>query len=198
MKLEVDALTYTYGDGTRVGPLSLSAECGILHLRGLNGAGKSTLMRVLGGMLPASSGSVRLGGLDPFVDHEVRAHIGAVAAASELPGFLTGAEAVARWAAFRGKAGWGGEEVLRGLDVPGRLRLDQMSSGQRRRAELAVALAGDPHLLLLDETFAHLDVQGVDWLVRTLEDGRHRRLVVLCHHGALPVTADAEVALASA
>lgn len=195
MRLEVQSLTHRYADGTQVGPLSFTASRGRVHLQGPNGAGKSTLMAVIGGVLPACGGYVRLDGCDPFVEHGVRARIGAVAAAPELPGFLSADEAARQWAAFRSVPSWDPTPVLQALDLPAGLPLGAMSSGQRRRAELVAALAGDPELLLLDETFAHLDAQGIDWLVNHLEGLRDDRVVVICHHGELPLSVDQVVPL---
>ncbi len=195
MKLEAHDLTYRYPDGTVVGPLTMTATAGVVHLAGPNGVGKSTLMRVLGGVLPAGDGQVRLDGRDPFADHAVRAHVGAASPEPELPGFLTAEEVVLQWAAFRGRASWDPAPLLDALALPPRLRLDQMSSGQRRRAELAGALAAEPFLLLLDEVFTHLDDAGVAWLVGELQARRDQRIVVLCHHGVLPLEADQTVEL---
>lgn len=195
MQLTAVDLGYRYPDGTRVGPLTLEVRSGIVHLQGPNGTGKSTLMAVLGGVLPATTGSVRLDGRDPFRDHGVRGRIGAVAATPELPAFLTAEQAARQWAALRGGPRWDPLPALQALALPQGLALGAMSSGQRRRAELVAALAGDPELLLLDETFAHLDDDGVGWLVERLEATRGEQVVVICHHGSLPLEADLQVLL---
>jgi hypothetical protein len=69
------------------------------------------------------------------------------------------------------------------------------SAGQRRKAELVCGLAGDPPVLLLDETFAHLDHQGCarpqDWLA----EWSRSRLIVLTHHGGAPVSVSATLAV---
>ncbi|MCO4745861.1 MAG: ATP-binding cassette domain-containing protein [Proteobacteria bacterium] len=198
MKLSVNDLRYRYPDGTTLGPLTLSATTGVVHLQGPNGSGKTTLLRVVGGVLEPSSGSVRLDGSDPFHHAPTRAHIGACAPAAELPGFLTATEAWRQWAAFRGAPSWNGAPLLAELDLPAHLRLDQMSSGQRRRAELIAALAGDPHLILLDETFTHLDDAGVHWLIDAIGRMRGQHLFVLSHHGELPLEADVTLTMPQA
>ncbi|TNE88877.1 MAG: ATP-binding cassette domain-containing protein [Deltaproteobacteria bacterium] len=190
MTLVLDHLGFAYPDGTAIGPVSLRADAGVVRLHGENGTGKSTLLRVIGGVLPASEGTVRLHGRDPFAEAPVRAHIGAVTADPELPPFLTATEAWQQWAAFRGKPDWDGASRLEALGLPPHLRLGHMSSGQRRRAELVAALAGDPSLLLLDETFTHLDDAGVAWLAAEIERGRAQRVVLLAHHGTPPVGID--------
>lgn len=198
MTLVINELTYVFPDSTVVGPLTFGADSGVVHISGANGSGKTTLMRALGGVLPASSGTVRLDGRDPFQDAAVRAHIGACSPSPELPGFLTATEAWQHWAAFRGRPDWDGQPLLDALDLPTTLRLDQMSSGQRRRAELISALAGDPHLILLDETFTHLDDAGVSWLIQRVQKMRHQHVVVMAHHGPLPLQADQTIHLAPA
>lgn len=198
MRLTATNLRFAYADGTVLGPLNLSADRGVVHISGVNGSGKTTLMRVLGGVLPKTLGTLDLDGHDPFEHAPTRAYIGACTPSPELPGFLTATETWRSWAAFRGKPDWQGGPFLEGLDLPANLRLDQMSSGQRRRAELVAALAGDPPVLLLDETFAHLDDAGVDWLITTIESLRGDRLILLAHHGTLSLTADQVIDLPSA
>lgn len=89
-------------------------------------------------------------------------------------------------AALRGAADWDGAALRDRLCVPGSLPLSHCSAGQRRRAELLAALAGDPRVLLLDETFAHLDDHGCEVLRGLVEEWRADGCVVLVHHGVPP------------
>jgi ATPase subunit of ABC transporter with duplicated ATPase domains len=65
------------------------------------------------------------------------------------------------------------------------------SAGQRRKAELICGLAGEPDVLLLDETFAHLDGESIELLAGWITEWATSRLILLTHHGELPVSADA-------
>ena len=76
--IEVANLTKRYAGRTAVNDISFTVARGeIVGLLGPNGAGKSTTMRVLSGFMPATSGTVRVAGLDVFHDSDrVRQHIG--------------------------------------------------------------------------------------------------------------------------
>src|SRR5262249_50831580 len=78
LMIEVENLTKRYAGHTAVSSISFSVGAGeIVGLLGPNGAGKSTTMRILSGFMPATSGTVRVAGLDVFRDSiEVRRRIG--------------------------------------------------------------------------------------------------------------------------
>ena len=193
--LDVNALTVTFNTGVTVGPLSLRRDRGVVWLRGANGSGKSTLLRCLCGERPASTGSVRIAGEDPFESPAVRARVSLVGTAAELPEYLTVDEAWRMMASLRGQRGWSGTALRDALDLPGNLALRHASSGQRRRAELVAALAGDPDILLMDEVFTTLDTTGCAVLSEWLDSWRSGRLVVITSHTPLPVAVDEEVDL---
>ncbi len=172
-------------DGFRAGPVSTRIDTGIVHLAGPNGTGKTTLLRTLCGELPARSGSVRIDGRDPFSDHRARAPISLVPARSELPGFLTVGEAWRTAAGLRGAEAWDGTKVAEALELPESLRISTGSAGQRQKAELLCALVGDPPVLLLDETLAHLDVGAVDTVLRWIDAWRSSRTIVVAQHAPL-------------
>jgi ABC-2 type transport system ATP-binding protein len=193
--LDVQALTVTFDTGVTVGPLSLRRDTGIVWLRGPNGSGKSTLLRCLCGERPATTGQVRINGEDPFATPSARARVSLVKTTPELPDYLTVDEAWRMMASLRGQRHWRGEALRDALDLPGGLALRHASSGQRRRAELVAALAGDPDILLMDEVFTTLDTSGAALLAEWLEDWRNKRLVVITSHTPLPITADEQVNL---
>lgn len=191
--LEIDGLTVKYPRGPSVGPFSLRRDAGILHLVGSNGSGKTTLLRAIAGIIPLSSGSIRVGGLDPVRDPRARALMGYVATRPLLPAFLTIDESWQMMATLRGNPDWRGLEKREELGLPGNLQLGRASSGMRRKAELLAALAGDPSVLLLDETLTTVDVEGVDTVCRWLTAARNTHTVLLTHHGVLPFTPCATV-----
>jgi len=188
--LEVRDLVVAFGDVFRVGPISLEMDRGVLLLKGPNGGGKTTLLRAVAGELTPTSGTVLIGGRDVHRSVEARRNVGFVPSAPELPDFLSVAEACEFAASIRGARHWDGRAYLRELDLDPNLSLGSASAGQRRKAELVCGLAGDPQLLLLDETFAHLDASAVDTLRRWVADWARSRLVAVTHHGAPPVTPD--------
>ena len=183
-----------FSTGFRLGPLSRRLGPGLVHLVGPNGSGKSTLLRLMAGALRPSAGRVLVQGQDVHQVPAARAAVGWVPAALELPPFLTVREAWQTAAGLRGLR-WSGEPLEQALGVPPHLRLSQASSGQRRKAQLLAALVGDPPVLLLDETLAHLDDHATAWLLAQIDRWRQDRLVVLTHHGPCPLPPEQEWSL---
>ena len=186
--LEVHELVVSFGKMFSVGPMTLAASQGVIHLKGPNGGGKSTLLRAIGGELLPSSGSVCVNGKNVHTVTEARRHVALITSAPELPEFLTVAEAFEFTASLRGASNWDGKSYCEALELDPTLLLGHASSGQRRKAELICGLAGDPEVLLLDETFAHLDEHSAVQLSQWIDDWSESRLIVLAHHGSPPVT----------
>ncbi|WP_062436338.1 ABC transporter ATP-binding protein [Herbidospora daliensis] len=146
--LAVDGLSLTVPQGQR------------LALLGPNGAGKTTTISVLLGLLAPDAGTVSLFGRDPHsaVNDGL---VGVMQQEIGLPPRVTVRELV-RFARAVFPAPLPYDEVvaqagLAGLD---RSRVDRLSGGQRQRVRYAMALAGDPQLLVLDEPTAGLDVEA--------------------------------------
>lgn len=150
--------------------VDLVAHAGeLVALIGPNGAGKSTLLRVLGGLLQPESGSVTIDGIDvAALDRRAIArHIAVVPQVFETLFPFTIREIVALGRTSRlGPLGTLGADdaraVARALDDIGATdladrRIDRVSGGERQRAVLAMALAQEAGVLLLDEPTAHLD-----------------------------------------
>jgi heme ABC exporter ATP-binding subunit CcmA len=140
----------------------------VVLLQGANGAGKTSLLRTCAGLLAVVSGRAEVLGCDLTVDRRaVRRRIGLLGHATALYDDLTVEDNV-RFAvrAARGPAG-AVEPALARLGLDGRLRsvaAGQLSAGQRRRTALAVLVARQPELWLLDEPHAGLDAEHRDLL----------------------------------
>jgi iron complex transport system ATP-binding protein len=150
--------------------VDLAAHAGeLVALIGPNGAGKSTLLRVLGGLLRPSSGEVTIDGIDiaALDRRRIARHIAVVPQVFETLFPFTVREIVALGRTSRlGPLGTLGADdaraVERALDDIGAAdladrRIDRISGGERQRAVLAMALAQEAGVLLLDEPTAHLD-----------------------------------------
>ncbi|MEQ1572233.1 MAG: ATP-binding cassette domain-containing protein [Myxococcota bacterium] len=194
--LRCEALSLTFPSGFRVGPLSLDLGPGLHHLVAPNGTGKTTLLRCLCGGWRDTAGALSVCGADPRTERSARAAVAFVPADPELPPWLTVDEAWHELAALRGAPGWDGAALRTALDLPGELPLGHCSAGQRRRAELLAAAAGDPPVLLLDEPFANLDPDATARVAACLERWRSDRVVVVTSHGPLPLVADTTIHLA--
>ena len=188
--LEVRDLVVTFGKTFSVGPMNLVANRGVIHLKGPNGGGKTTLLRAMGGELLPSRGSVYANGQDVHSVIQARRHVALITSAPELPAFLTVTEAYEFSASLRGAPNWDGKPYCEALELDPALLLGYASAGQRSKAELICGLAGDPAVLLLDETFAHLDEHSAVQLSQWISDWSLSRVIVLAHHGSPPVTVD--------
>jgi ABC-2 type transport system ATP-binding protein len=163
--VEVRDLTRSYGERRALGGVSFEVREGeIFGLLGPNGGGKTTLLRILATLLPATSGSATVFGLNVAADPgAVRRRIGVVFQSKHVDGKLTAAENLRHHGHLYGlRGGELKERIERSLarfglaDRRGDL-VDTLSGGMRRRLELAKGLLHRPGLLLLDEPTTGLD-----------------------------------------
>jgi ABC-2 type transport system ATP-binding protein len=156
----VDGLRKSYGDVEAVRGISFEVARGeIFGFLGPNGAGKSTTIEILEGYRERSGGDARVLGADPGRPTRAwRDRIGLVLQESELEPALTVRETVAMFAGFYSKPRAVDEVIeLVGLGEKRDARVGSLSGGQRRRADVAVAIVGDPELLFLDEPTTGFD-----------------------------------------
>ncbi|MGW0842954.1 branched-chain amino acid ABC transporter permease/ATP-binding protein [Streptomyces sp. NPDC002787] len=175
-RLQARGLHLRYGEFTALDGVDLDVLPGrVSAVVGPNGAGKSTLFHCLAGTLRPGAGHVRLGGRDVTrLPAHARTRLGVARTFQQLAVFpsLTVAENV-RVGAEQGRVGDPAavERALRlfGLDGPVRASpAAGLPTGTLRRVEVARALAGSPHVLLLDEPAAGLDTAEVAALTRVL------------------------------
>ena len=190
--LIADGVTFRYGTGPALGPLTLALAPGLHRLSGRNGAGKSTLLRCLSGDLAPSGGTVRVLGRDPVDDVAARVLIGHAPYPDDLPGFLSVDRCLQGLAAFRRCPEWRGDALADALELPLALRIGDGSAGQRRKAGLLAALVGDPPVLLLDEPWTALDASATDVVTARMTALAETRVVLFVAHGDCPVRIDSE------
>jgi ABC-2 type transport system ATP-binding protein len=190
--ITTELLTKQYANGvTALSDLTVDVEPGVVGLVGANGAGKSTLIKILLGLLPPTSGGVRVLGLDPTADGEqVRARVGYMPEHDCLPPDLVAAEFVTHMARISGlprtTARERASEALRhvGLYEERYRQIGGYSTGMKQRVKLAQALVHDPDLLLLDEPTNGLDPAGRDAMLALIHRiGTEFGIsVVVCSH----------------
>ena len=158
--IEVGGLRKTYGDLVAVRDLDLHVDEGeVFALLGPNGAGKTTTTEILEGFRERTSGEVRVLGHDPAANEpELKAKVGIVLQSTGVDPFLTVRETVEMYGGYyeHPRATVEVIEVV-GLREKADTRVSKLSGGQQRRLDVAVALAGDPELLFLDEPTTGFD-----------------------------------------
>ena len=159
--IETDRLTKYYGTRCAVDSATVQIAPGTVYgLLGRNGAGKSTTIRMLLGMVQPSFGTARLLGHDvAALPPHVRGRIAYLAEGHPLYRWMTVAEAVRFNRAFHPER-WNGpmlDQVLDHFELPRRQKIGKLSHGQRAHVALALAIAPDPDLLILDDPTLGLD-----------------------------------------
>ncbi len=180
------ALGKQYGDFQALKGLSMHIPKGAIYgIVGKNGAGKTTLIRLLAGLQRPSSGEYMLYGV-PHTSKEigkVRRRMGAVVEAPSVYQDMTAADNLKQQYRILGLPSFEGiTELLAlvGLSDTGKKKVKNFSLGMRQRLGIAIALAGDPDFLVLDEPANGLDPQGiVEIRELILKLNRERQITVL-------------------
>ncbi|HXG77535.1 MAG TPA: ABC transporter ATP-binding protein [Gaiellaceae bacterium] len=158
--IAVRNLRKAYGGVEALRGVTFDVEVGeVFGLLGPNGAGKTTTVEILEGYRRRDGGEVAVLGHDPgAAPRELRERIGVVLQQSETVSHLTVRELVAMFAGYYRRPRDVDEVVeLVGLQDVRDARVKTLSGGQKRRLDLAVALAGDPELVFLDEPTTGFD-----------------------------------------
>jgi ABC-2 type transport system ATP-binding protein len=158
--IEVSDLHKSYGPVEAVRGVSFRVGRGeVFGLLGPNGAGKTTTVEILEGYRERSGGEVSVLGHDPQKrDRELQERVGVVLQSGGFHPQLTTREAVAHAARAYPHPRDAAETIsLVGLEDSSDVRIKQLSGGQQRRLDLAMALVGDPELIFLDEPTTGFD-----------------------------------------
>ncbi|HSO50208.1 MAG TPA: ABC transporter ATP-binding protein [Acidimicrobiia bacterium] len=160
--LEVRGLVHRYGDYTALAGVDLTVDSGeCVALLGPNGAGKTTLVRNVIGLIEGNADLIEVAGGNPR-SAETRRRLGVVQQAVGFPRSLTVGEIVGGAAARRGCPPEAASQAIAEMGLAGleKRRADKLSGGQQQRLQLAMGLAADPVLLVLDEPTEGLDVEA--------------------------------------
>lgn len=180
--IEVSELRKSYGGRTVVDGVSFAVEEGeIFGVLGQNGAGKTTTVECVEGLRVPDAGRVRVTGLDPIADHEQVARVlGAQLQQSELQAKLTVSEALQLYASFYPHpADWRPLAERLGLIPKLTTRFAKLSGGQKQRLFIALALVGNPRVVVLDELTTGLDPRARRDTWQLIEEVRASGVTVL-------------------
>ena len=200
--LQALALTRRFGGLAAVNAVSLDLHRGELHaLIGTNGAGKSTLVNLLSGELPPSAGQVRFDGHDVSTwpqAKRARAGLGrSYQRTSIFPAFsvLENARLCAQAATQRPWALWQAARhcsasldraraalAAAGLAGEAQRVAGTLSHGAQRQLEIAMCLATDPRVLLLDEPLAGMGAEETERMLALLGGLKHTHAILLVEH----------------
>ncbi|WP_423919508.1 ABC transporter ATP-binding protein [Frigoribacterium sp. 2-23] len=162
--IRVSGLGFSYGDFDAVSGVDLIVRRGELYaLLGTNGAGKTTTLEVLEGHRRPTAGTVEVLGGDPTDRSHTRKRMGIMLQDSGLPGEMTVRESVRLAGAVSGRDDDVDDVLARvGIDSKSGTRVAQLSGGEKRRVDFAMAVWGTPELVFLDEPTTGLDPQARD------------------------------------
>ncbi|RGE16735.1 ABC transporter ATP-binding protein [Leucobacter sp. wl10] len=180
--ITAERLRKSYRRRVAVAEVSLRVEHGeIFGILGANGAGKTTTVEMIAGLRRPDRGRAAVLGLDPVRDRAaVRQVLGVQLQEAELHGALTVEELVGLYRAFYPDPRPAEELVaLVGLDEQRRTRFDGLSGGQRQRLSIALALAGRPRVVILDELTTGLDPRARRRMWETVERLRDEGCTIL-------------------
>jgi len=200
--LRASALTRRFGGLTAVDGVSLSLSVGEVHaVIGTNGAGKSTLINMLSGELPASSGTIEFDGIDIGAwsqPRRARAGVGrSYQRTTIFPSFtvLENCRLSAQAALPRAWAMWQSAQrcersidaAVRALEAAGLAeqaarQAGLLSHGGQRQLEIAMCLATDPRVLLLDEPLAGMGAEETGRMLALLAELKRSHAVLLVEH----------------
>src|SRR5277367_3529894 len=189
--VEVQNLRKVYGNKAAVDGLSLSvAQGSFFGFLGPNGAGKTTTIKMLMGLAPPTSGTIRLLGMAmPEQGLEIKQLIGLVPDESLLFDHLTGGEFVEfvgrMYGLDRDTARARSLELLELFELDGSQKklIVEYSKGMRKRCAMAAALIHRPRLFMMDEPFEGVDAVGARLMKEILLDQvRHGATIFLTSH----------------
>jgi len=191
--VNTDSLTKQFGDFTALDRCSLSINEGeVFGLLGPNGAGKSTLIRLLLGFMKPSSGSASIGGLDCFSQRvDVHRIVSYLPGDARLYRMMKGSSVLKLFCNFRVDSSY-----EKAVEIADRLELDLsrwvglMSTGMRQKLAIAICLANEAPLLILDEPTANLDPTVRGQVMNMIGEAKRAGRTVIFSSHVLPEIED--------
>lgn len=186
--IEIDDLSKKFGDVEAIRSLTLKINSGERWgVIGHNGSGKTTLLKLMMGLFPPTSGSVKFNGIT--VDNKIRKKIGFVSQSESLDATLTVYENLFFFGLYHGltfkDSKQRAEELLKSIDFKAgpTTIIDNLSGGNRKKVLILRSFMLDPEYLFMDEPSNHLDLHSRVWLNDlSNEFTRKGKTIVLTSH----------------
>lgn len=187
MEIKIKNLTKEYDDFLALNEINMNMKNGMFGLLGANGAGKSTLIKILAGVLKATSGEI-------FIDEEqitqaqqLRKIVGYIPQKFSFYPHMTVYEIMAYFSALNGVKIDKKEKIERILEMTHlsdkkQIRINKLSGGMKQRLGIAVALIKNPKLLLVDEPTVGLDPKERIHFSNVLTTFSKDRVVLISSH----------------
>ena len=182
--LQTMALTKQYGRHRAVDQVSMHTKKGAIYgFIGRNGAGKTTTLRMISGLASPTAGEIELFGCRGRELSRIRSRVGCLIEGPGLYGSMSARDNLKMKSMLLGVYKRGYEEELLdivGLGGVGKKPVKRYSLGMKQRLGIALALVGEPDLLVLDEPINGLDPQGIAEVRDTvLKLNRERNMTIL-------------------
>jgi ABC-type multidrug transport system ATPase subunit len=185
--IELFQVSKRFGEKLAVKTVTLSIPQGQVYgLIGPNGAGKTTTFSMMCGYLRPTGGTLRVMGVDPFVDGALKGKIGVLPQDAMLPEGWTVGPLLTYWARLSGlnepeREARGALERVGLMEAWG-VETHALSHGMAKRVALAQALMGRPPLMLLDEPTSGLDPRIAAQVRQVIRDMKGKQTVVVSSH----------------
>lgn len=187
--IRLEHVSRWYGEILGINKISIAIRPGITGLVGPNGSGKSTLMNIVCGMLRADQGTVSVLGQPAWNNPELQRRLGYCSQVDHFYETFTGLQFLESLLALHGHgAAWARKTaeqalIMTGMAENGGRKIRTYSKGMRQRIKIALALAHQPEILVLDEPFNGLDPVGRREMMQLFaEYGKQGRTIVLASH----------------
>lgn len=175
--LSLNRVTKSYPGVEALKDISFQVRRGSIHaFLGPNGAGKSTTMKILTGLIPATSGEVRVSGKIGFLPENPPLYLG-----MKVKDYLT---FTAKIQTLEGTQAWDLADLLEktGLTGVADRMIGNLSKGYRQRVGIAQALGANPSILILDEPTVGLDPEAMDEILKLIASLQDDHTILLSSH----------------
>jgi len=187
--IRIDGISRWYGEVLGVNKVTVHIHPGITGLVGPNGSGKTTLMNLIAGLMRPGQGSVTVLGEDPWNNPKLHRRIGYCTQVDRFYESFTGFQFLNTLLALHGRgSAWARRSAFQALERVDLMedrdrRIRTYSKGMRQRIKIALALAHQPDVLILDEPFNGLDPVGRHQMMTLFADyARQGRTVLISSH----------------